>query len=367
MPSIFESLPNELLDQIIFYLTVEPPSIARIHQVPDLQIARCETQDLKNLSGVSSHIRALVRPRLFAHACLDLKDESGFRSFIVASDLAQYVTSVVITTEDVLRESKDQEWWRHLLAYLSPRRITVVAPPTTVGALLDTQIMDGHSWAFEIPLQILQLERDIPSGDDKHECGNLEQCDNLLLARPWTSMAFNESSSVRAYHHYEYFLSRIPSVLGEWGHQLTPRGPPPSKLLHMLQRLEYFSYTAVFPFFNHVELVLQVLSLMPNVKKFDVKLVPDEGNRVLEQENRASLDLNDPWTELMTSYNLIATAIGKIESLREVRSWDLANPYWQVDVGMDILEELQRPDEFGHAGGVLLVRGLPNTKYSDPV
>jgi hypothetical protein len=30
-------------------------------------------------------------------------------------------------------------------------------------------------------------------------------------------MAFNESSSLKAYNHYEYFLSCVPSVLADWG------------------------------------------------------------------------------------------------------------------------------------------------------
>lgn len=359
MSCLLESLPNELLDRIIFYLATEPPSTARIHQVPVLQIARSHTHDLKNVSVASITLRELVRPRLFAHACLDVNDEASFKSFLVASNLARYVTSLVVTIQNVASEPDDQGWWRRILTYINPGRFTVVAPPTSIGHVLNTQIMDGHSWAFEIPLQILQLERDISPCDDEYVA--LEHCDSLLQARPWTSMSFNESSSLKAYHHYEYFLSRIPSVLGEWGSQLDPREPPPSRLVDMVHGLRSFSYTAVFPFYNHVKLVLDVLALMPNVEEFGVKLVPDEDNHVLEQEQRGSLDPNDPWTELLTSYNLAAAAVGAIDSLREVRCRDLANIYWRVDTGMDILEELQRPNEFGHAGGERLIRGWPNT------
>lgn len=359
MSCLLESLPNELLDQIIFYLATEPPSTARIHQVPDLQLARSQRHDLKNVSVVSTTLRELVRPRLFVHACLELNDEAAFKSFIVASNLARHVTSLVVTIHNVASEPEDQGWWRHILTYVNPARFTVVAPPTSMGHILNTRIMDGHSWAFDIPLQILQLERDTSPNDDDYV--SLVNCDSLLLARPWTSMAFNESSSLKAYHHYEYFLSRIPSVLGEWGSQLDPREPPPSRLVDMVHGLRSFSYTAVFPFYNHVKLVLDVLALMPNVEEFGVKLIPDEDNRVLEQEQRGSLDPNDPWTELLTSYNLVAAAVGKIDSLQEVRCRDLLNSYRRVDLGMDILEELQRPNEFGYAGVDRLVRGWPNT------
>ncbi|KAJ5239518.1 hypothetical protein N7468_004137, partial [Penicillium chermesinum] len=353
--SFLESLPNELLDQIIFFLTTPPPSIARIHRDPDLQIAKSHACDLKHLAGVSSHLRDLVRPRLFAHACFDLKDEPAFQSFLIASDLARYVTSVVVIAENVASDPEDQGWWRRLLGYLNPSRFTVVAPPNFIGNILNTRITDEHSWAFEIPLQILQLEREV-APSDVNETSDLEQCDSLLLARPWSSMTFNESSSMKAYHHYEYFLLRIPSVLGEWGSQLQPRKPPPVELLDMLRGLTSFSYTAVFPFYNHVKLVLDVLARMSNVKDFSIKLIPDEDNHVLEEEARGSLDLYDPWVEMMTSYTLVASDVGQIDSIQEIRCRDLAIMPRLGDTGVAILEELQRPNEFGYAGAERLAR-----------
>lgn len=321
MSCALELLPNELLDQIVFYLTSEPPSPGGLHRAPDRQITQSQNKQLKHLAQCSSHLLDLVRPRLFAHACLDLKDESAFQAFMVESDLSRYVTSLVAITEDPSLIQADQHWWQRVLRYLDPTRITVLGPPTFIGNILNTRIMDGHNWSFDIHLQTLQLERDGPSVPPFPE---LDDCDSLLLARPWTSMSFNESSSLKAYNHYEYFLSRVPSVVGEWGFQLNPQEFPPAHLSAMLGRLTSFSYTAIFPFYNHVKLVLDSLSVMPNLQVLSVQLAPEEHNHVLEMEQRGSLDPNDPWTELSTSYSLIGFEVRNKESLVEFQSRDFA-------------------------------------------
>ncbi|KAJ6093203.1 hypothetical protein N7486_008492 [Penicillium sp. IBT 16267x] len=336
MPCSLELLPNELLDQIIFHLNTEPPSLGRLHQAPDRQITQSQNKQLKHLAQCSSHLLDLVRPRLFAHACLDLKDESAFQAFMVASDLGRYVTSLVAITENTFRDLAD-DWWRRVLRYLDPTRITVLAPPNVIGNMLNTRIMDGHSWAFEIHLQILQLERDGPSVIPSSE---LDDCDSLLLARPWTSLSFNESSSLKAYNHYEYFLSRVPSVLGEWGSQLNPQDFPPAHLSAMLGRLTSFSYTAIFPFYNHVKLVLDSLSVMPNLQVLSMQLAPEEHNHILEMEQRGSLDPNDPWTELSTSYSLIGFEVRNKQSLVEFKSRDFAFEAIREDLALELDADL---------------------------
>ncbi|KAJ5760866.1 hypothetical protein N7520_008022 [Penicillium odoratum] len=351
MPCALELLPNELLDQIIFYLSTEPPSLGRLHQAPDRQITQSPNylKPLKQLSQCSYHLLDLVRPRLFAHACLDLKDESVFQAFIVASDLGRYVTSLVVIVENTSTDSADQHWWRRVLRYLDPIRVTVLAPPTFIGNMLNTRIMDAHSWAFDISLQILQLELDASSVNTSLE---LNDCDSLLLARPWTSMSFNESSSLKAYNHYEYFLSRVPSVIGEWGSQLKPQDFPPAHLSAMLCHLTSFSYTAIFPFYNHVKLVLDSLSVMPKLQVFSVQLAPEEHNHVLEMEQRGSLDPNDPWTELSTSYSLIGFEIRNKQSLVEFRSRDFAFEAIREELARELDADLEHTNWVPEGNGV---------------
>lgn len=351
MASALERLPNELLDQIIFSLTTDAPSSARLHRPPTECITQSQTKNLKHLAQTSRHFLHLVRPRLFTHACLDLKDETEFQSFMARSGLARYVTSLVVATANASADPADQAWWRRVLGYLDPARVTVLAPPTFVGHALGSQIMDGHSWAFDIQLQMLRVERDC-SLPNTSQLPDLKHCDSLLLARPWTSMSFNESSSLKAYNHYEYFLSRVPSVLGEWGIQLAPQGLPPLELSNMLRGLTSFSYTAVFPFYNHVKLVLDALVLMPRLHTLSMQLAPDKDNHVTEAEQRGSMDPNDPWMELATSYALIGFEVDRHPSLEEFRSRDFHLEAIRPEL-TQILE-----DSLGNSGWVSAEQGV---------
>jgi hypothetical protein len=66
---------------------------------------------------------------------------------------------------------------------------------------------------------------------------------------------------------------------------------------------------AVFPFYNHVQLVLDAVEFMTNLRSLKIQLGPSYNNRVTEIEQRGSMDPSDPWMELATGYSLIAHAV----------------------------------------------------------
>ncbi|OQE15562.1 hypothetical protein PENFLA_c031G05200 [Penicillium flavigenum] len=324
--SPLELLPNELLDQIISYLFTEPPSFGQLHHAPSLQLTQSPTKDLKHLQLCSRRLFQLVRPQLFTHVRLNLHDEPDFYSFMVKSDLCPYVTSLVAIADQTPDGQVDPFWWRRVLRYLDPRRVLVIGPPVFIGNTLATPINDGHHWAFDMPLQILLLERECkPRNPSK--LPDLETCTSLLASRPWTSMTFNESSSLKAYNHYEYFLSCVPSVLAEWGTNgirgSTRTLQRPIDLPALLRGLTYFSYTAVFPFYNHSQLVLDAVVRMRHLQRLDVQLAPAQDNHITELEQRGSMDPNDPWMELSTSYSLVGYTVNNLPCLKEFRCGDL--------------------------------------------
>ncbi|KAJ5551076.1 hypothetical protein N7461_005774 [Penicillium sp. DV-2018c] len=337
--SHLELLPNELLDQILSYLTTEPPSLEQLHHPPNLQLTQSPTNDLKHLTQCSRRLLELVRPRLFSHACLDLYDEPDFRCFMTNSNLAPYVTSLVATTDDNPDRKVDRTWWRRVLRYLDPHHVIVVAPPDFIGDTLATPIFDGHKWAFDMPLQILALQRECMPRD-LSQLPDLETCTSLLASRPWTSMTFNESSSLKAYNHYEYFLTNVPSVLPVWGTGTGGRALNIIDLPVLLHRLTSFSYTAVFPFYNHSQLVLYAVSRMDQLRRLYVQLAPCEGNHITELEQRGSMDPNDPWMELGTSYTLIAHTVSNMPSLKELRCGDLHVEAIRVDLIVTLEDSL---------------------------
>ncbi|KAJ6152565.1 hypothetical protein N7497_006884 [Penicillium chrysogenum] len=177
-----------------------------------------------------------------------------------------------------------------------------------------------------MPLQILLLERECKPRNPS-ELPDLETRTSLLASRPWTSMTFNESSSLKAYNHYEYFLSCVPSVLADWGTNgirgSTRTLERPIDLPALLRRLTYFSYTAVFPFYNHSQLVLDAVVRMRRLQRLDVQLAPTQDNHITELEQRGSMDPNDPWMELATSYSLVGYTVNNLPCLKEFRCGDL--------------------------------------------
>lgn len=326
LASPLELLPNELLDQIICYVSTKPPSFEQLHHTPNLKLTESPTKDLKHLELCSRRLFQLVRPQLFTHVRLNLHDEPDFHSFIIKSDLCQHVTSLVAIVDENPDRQVDPFWWRRVFRYLDPRRVLVIGPPVFIGNTLASPINDGHHWAFDMPLHILLLERECKPRDSS-QLPDLENCTSLLASRPWTSMTFNESSSLKAYNHYEYFLSCVPSVLAEWGTSgirgSTRTLQRPIDLPILLRGLTYFSYTAVFPFYNHSQIVLDAVVKMRCLQRLDVRLAPPQDNHITELEQRGSMDPNDPWMELVTSYSLIGYTVNNLPCLKEFRCGDL--------------------------------------------
>lgn len=323
--SPLELLPNELLDQIIFYLSTELPSLTQLHHIPSIKLTHSPTKDIKHLSLCSSRLLNLTRPQLFNYARLDLRDESEFHSFMIKFGLCRHVRSLVAIGSDEPDRPVDPFWWRQVLQYLDPSDVVVMAPPPFIGSTLGTPITNTDSWAFEIDLQILALKQERQSSGLLH-LRSSESCTSLLATRPWTSMSFNESSSVKSYHHYEYFTFTVPSVLGEWGANLIREERPLPQhhidLPSLLYGLTYFSYTAVFPSFSHLQIVLDAILGMYNLKRLDVRLAPCPGNHIAEAE-RGPMDPNDPWMELVTSYSLIGYTVNKMKGLKMFKCNDL--------------------------------------------
>ncbi|GAB1194557.1 hypothetical protein APSETT444_003803 [Aspergillus pseudonomiae] len=350
--SSLEALPNELLDEIISNLSYPPPSLARLHQQPSSNIVKSGTRDLKNLSCTSSRLLEVTRPRLFSHVCFDLQDVDEFLSFISDSSLARHVSSAVVKGQDSSDDREDPFWWRRALSYLDPQRITVIASPSFIGKMAGAQIFEGHSWAFQTSLQILQLEQDTRSSDPP-PLSHLGKCSTLLEARSWSSLLFNESSSLKAYNHYEYFLFQVPSLFNTWG-SLAHVKPRPQKLTSppALSNLTSFRYTAVFPFYNHVKLVLNAVELMENLRSLSVQLAPCEGDKATELEQRGSMDPSDPWMEIATGYSLIGHSVSNLGSrggLSEFCACDYAFDPLRAELS-PILDELLDESGWAHNG-----------------
>ncbi|RAL01745.1 uncharacterized protein BO80DRAFT_454747 [Aspergillus ibericus CBS 121593] len=359
------TLPAELLDQIISDLSSLPPSLAKVHRTPCTRLTASRSRDLKSLSRTSWRLLELVRPQLFAHACFNIKDVAGFLSFISRLNLGRYVMSIVAKGMDSADNREDPFWWRQVLNCLDPLRITVIAPPPFLAAMLETPILEEHSWAFEVPFQILQLEQasrvcDPPLALTKQSAG-------LLDARAWSSLDFNESSSLKAYHHYEYFLFQIPSLFTMWGTVAARRTFSDTiPFLRSFMSLTSLRYTAVFPTYNHVQQVLDALEMMTNLRSFSIQLAPSPTDKTTELEQRGSMDPSDPWMEITTGYSLVAHAVkdlGDRASLVEFHTSDYDSEALRSELS-PVLGDVLNNSGWVHDGHCAWTKTL--TKVAEP-
>ncbi|EER38590.1 F-box protein [Histoplasma capsulatum H143] len=302
-----ETLPNELLDQVLSYLSPgPPPSSRKLRQVPAHSITSSTALDLKNVSRASPRFRALTRPLLFAHTRHELRDQDRFLDFLREHELAPYVQSVVVSVRSIYPGSEKPLWWVRLLGEVDPRHLTVIAPPYMFAHMALCHLDGVHSWAFELPLQTIQFHRPAQRSVPLPNHGS---DDTLFSARPWTEILFNEGSSLRAYSNYEYYLLRVPSIMDHWGSVDPLQSKELPYPVAAISRLTSIPLYRRFPFLQPHELWV----LNPN-------------STIFEDEQRAgTLDPNDPWMELDTSYSLISHSVrylGVQGKLVEFRCFD---------------------------------------------
>jgi hypothetical protein len=317
-----DTLPNELLSHVLSFLSSDPPSAQKLRQVPSHGITASPVVDLKNVSRTSSRFRELSRPRLFTHTRHELRDQERFLAFLQQHDLTRLVRSVVVSVRTIFPGSEKPLWWTRLLEEVNPENLTVVAPPYMFADMANCSLKDTHTWAFNLPLQIMQFRQ--PS---QRLPGFQKPADDTFFsARPWTEVLFNEGSSLKAYSNYEYYLLRVPSFMEHWGSVDPLQSKELPYPVEAISRLTCFHYTAIFPFYNHTNLVLKVIRNMTNLRHLSFQLAPEPQSTIFEEEQQlGTLDPNDPWMELDTSYKLISHSVrylGVQGSLVEFRTFD---------------------------------------------
>jgi hypothetical protein len=293
-------LPTELFDHVLEFLDRQCPSELNWHQRPDLNITKSPNMDLKTLSLVSKSIRALTLKRLFAHVCLDPNQSAAFLDFVDQYHLAPHIRSIFARMTEPCRLILHPLWWARLLNVIPAMTFTIMCPPYVFAEFASTSIVDVDSWAFNMPFHVIRF-RQSKLAAIQHTSFNDDH--DLFSARPWTDFSINEGSCLKVYSQYEYFLRQTPSLMNA-----ILLCPSPG-LGVMFSKLEKFTYTAIFPFYNHVEDVLKNIRKMPNLKHLNFRLCPDPGSSVLDDEladSKGHIDISDAWMEFNTAYTLVA-------------------------------------------------------------
>lgn len=132
---------------------------------------------------------------------------------------------------------------------------------------------------------------------------------SVLNLRDWSSISLNQGSFLRAYGTYEYFERGPPSIIGSIALHFSVRGPDNRANLRSL------TYTAIFPFANH----LDFLNLLPQLETLDLQFAPDPQSGILDDRKRfGRVELQDCWQELISGYHDVATTISTFRMSKEV-------------------------------------------------
>jgi hypothetical protein len=311
-------LANELLGHIIDYLDSECPSEVNWNQRPDTSLTQSKTLDLKAISRTSKHLRHLVLTRLFAHTRLNPNQLTPFLLFVRANRLAPHISSLVAHLSGPCTHLHPA-WWYLLLNTIPLTTFTILCPPYVFAELTHASLIDTDSWVFNMPYHTLRLRQDHPTISSS-------PLSHLFTTLPWTHLSVNESSSLKAYSQYEYFLRRTPSLLASLSHALpihthhSDFNVTLSPFSALLTNLTHFTYTAIFPFYNHTETILHVVRKMPNLTHLAFKLCPEPESTVIDDELALALghiDVNDAWMEFDTAYTLIPHTVIYLTPMEE--------------------------------------------------
>lgn len=322
-----QNLPYELIDYILSFLDNCGPSLANYAARPSLNLTQSIPHPLKCLSLTCHTLRSLTIPRLFSFTCLDPATLSDFLSFIRSHDLNGRVFSVVailkVSDKDHLTHPL---WWARLLKTLpNVRWFSILAPPLELGSLMSISVPKAEVWAFNMPYHLLRLRRVSSPSTSENDVGVYPTEPSLFTFSEWDHLTLNEGSSLKAYSLYEYFLRKTPSLLASLKTNSEPSDLASQAASALFERLQSFTYIAIFPFYNHVDNVLKHVRRMTNLRTFvtqlstraDVDAISDE-----HVDETRKVDMNDCWMELTTAYDLILHTVLYLAQEGQLQRWE---------------------------------------------
>ena len=330
-PTAIEDLPNEVLDNIFYFLDSPAPSASKLHDEPIFELTSSATSPLKSSSLVSKRWRSAALHLLFKHACLTvmsgeltprpiMNDEvEPLLNFLQERKLSIWVQSFTLcicdkkvadTTNGAYKLDDFSGFWTTIFNTIDPHTITISAPAQALGSLTNCCVYAEDAWAFAVSYHTLQLSRTTPvepatpplqsrQGTAERmpqaSCSriSLNSASKLFDVRPWTSILLNEGSFIKIYSSYEYFLKHPPSILPDLvGTDLPSKKPllPPT--------IRDFSYIALFPTSPHFQLLTRHF---PRLDRLYVQLVP----RATDWDDREKMghaDTRDMWMERNSCY-----------------------------------------------------------------
>lgn len=273
-----------------------PRSLSLVKKIDDLAEA-----SVLDKSAAGAEDRALgfeysseelqAYPEEYYHWIPSCKGEaSRFLEFVERHDLTSVVKGLVVYAHKEIAEDRSnfeqtilynevKKLWRQIFRTIELEQLIVAAPPSTMAVLTGSQDDPFDSWLFQMKYHYLRFSRNstIRSASKPNNSSPSSSPDGcsretfIYNIRPWTHMAYNEGTSLRAYGHYEYQWKQPPRVLPnliEWlaRERTSPRTP----------KLETVEYISSFPYATHMRHFVLGVASIPSLRELRVKLAnPD--------------------------------------------------------------------------------------------
>ena len=363
-PSIHKLLPVELMEHIISlvdedspppttHLLHEPPSVSLFKGMPDA--FRWTDMSLKGLSETCRTLRSLVVPRLFAHLkvagehaqnLVDFRKSSSLhvspKSILLYLNPDEY-PSVELNDADInnMRSLRARATW--MVDVVNPQALTILAPPSCLGWLVDHPLQMSHCWVTNVPYQMIRLEQGPLAPSQWFPRDEVHNNHTLSTVRPWNHCTYNEGSFVPAYSTYDYHIYEAPSL-----HQSASLSEIHCHALQ-LGCLRSFELVAVFPF-NHMRTTIYFLDLLPNLKSLSVQLAPSLQCQKQNVVGSSASSPSDFWMEIETSYNLLRDALNHaLIHLSTYTIMDYVSPGYRsvIDLAMTDISQDWKPSHDG--------------------
>ncbi|KAI1258561.1 hypothetical protein F5Y18DRAFT_344135 [Xylariaceae sp. FL1019] len=384
-----DCLPVELWLQIFGHLDGRAPSESHRHEPPRLILFLANPtsrKPLKTLSLVCKAMRILILPILFRNVqwapyICSLRhftlNPIPLVRFLDKNDLVRHAASFTLLIgydepwdlsadpyEGMIRPA-DLEWfWSQLFSVIDPLRVTLIAPPTTLAALISRVVSLNDSWAFgehyhmfTLSRQTREEENDEPVSRAVPEPGKTIRASQvapssmgnpplspvsltssiygrrtsasvqprspppcvLFTSRRWTSLLLNEGSYTNTYRYQNFEELEPPSLLGAFlGTESYPNNRP-----LITSSIVDFGYVAVFPPASHVYTLLENV---PVLDRLFLQITPDPDNYLKEDADWENIEEAELWLQRNQIYTLLVRELMADLGRRKIRVFESGDP-----------------------------------------
>lgn len=339
--SDFQSLPVELIQQVVEVLADELPSSQReLSCEPSVNLLDNDLKPLKNLSICSRTMRQLTILPLFKYLRVGMGAITSQKAKGTDADpclkamykLARFMKqqgllgkTLGVTCFFPLRSQLGLRFranfikkFGNMVLAINPEVLTLIGSANMLGDLSDLLVDERDEWAFGRRAHVLSLRQPLALAGPGN-VGSWTAPTSVIHLRPWSEATINEGSCISAYSTYEYHNKTTPSILyTNRGLQWTRSSPA------MFPFLRHFSYVSIFPLPDHIQEVATAIRSCPLLVSLRTQFIPSSNAQTNFLEDPTVVrkaNISDVWMETTQSYRILAEQVQSWSDATRLRKW----------------------------------------------